>query len=78
MEYRHVLSTSNSQTISERILGIFNEADGAREAGQFWSIDNGYASDLSWYKVGYNLETVQVSQFQWLHIKTIKANCLIE
>jgi hypothetical protein len=78
MEYVHVLSVSTTQGLTERVLGIFEDAELAREAGVFWSTNNGHSSDLSWHKVGYNLETVQIGQYDWLHVKAIKANKLIE
>ncbi len=78
MDFVHVLMTSSTQSLSEKVLGIFEEVESAREAGLFWSTDNNFATDLSWHKVGYNLETVQIGQHQWLHIKAVKANRLIE
>lgn len=78
MDYVHVLSTSNSQTISEKILGVFDDVEAARDAGLWWSIDNDFSSDIAWYKSTHNLETVQIGKYQWLHIKTVKSGILIE
>ncbi len=78
MDFLHVLTTSNIQSsVSEKFLGAFEDKEAARDAGLWWSIDNNHTSDISWHSSD-NLDTAQIGEQTWLHIKTVKANRLID
>lgn len=78
MDFLYVLTTSNTDSsVSERFLGVFEDKEAARDAGLWWSIDNNHTSDISWHSID-DLDTAQIAEKNWLHVKTVKANQLVD
>lgn len=76
MDFLYVLTTSDMVTHKERLLGVFEDKELAREAGSWWSIDKGHSTDVSWSSAE-ELETTKVGDTTWLHIRTVKINQLV-
>lgn len=77
MEFLHVLSTSDTTSGKEKFLGVFEDREQARIAGSWWSSYNGHTNDVSWVSIE-DLDTAQIDDYTWLHIRTAKANVLVE
>ena len=79
MGFLYVFKTSQIDSqVSEKMLGVFEDKEAARDAGLWWSIgNNDHTSDISWHSID-QLDTAQVSERMWLHVKTVKANRLID
>lgn len=78
MEFLYILTTSNVDNIAnEKPLGVFEDVELARQAGQWWSNYHGHDEDI-WWSSTENLETAQAGPKTWLHIRTCGMNKLLE
>jgi len=78
MDFLYVLSTSQiDSSVSEKMLGVFEEKELAREAGLWWSIANDHTSDISWHSTD-ELDTAKIGERTWVHVRLIKLNQLVD
>ena len=78
MDFQYVLTTSNTDTsIKEDILGVFDDIELARAAGQWWCNYNNLHDDI-WWSSFEKLETAQAGPQTWLHIRTYTVNKIVD